>query len=135
MRRQCLTGRCGVWESSWHFGKHHVPRSSSLTRSNDSLHPFAHSVLLDAIDSASKGFPIVVSTHNPEILSHPTAIGDRIRIVQWNEGTSHIYPLSGEILAKLRPPMTVGRLLRSNAIWTEDEPVTAGAEADSFVIS
>jgi len=47
----------------------------------DSLHPFAHSVLLDAIDSASEGFPIVVSTHNPEILNHPTAIGDRIRIV------------------------------------------------------
>ena len=101
----------------------------------DSLHPFAHGVLLDAIDSASEGFPIVVSTHSPEILSHPTAIGDRIRIVQWNEGTSRIYPLSGEVLAKLRPPMTVGRLLRSNALWTEDEPATTGAEADFFEIS
>jgi len=101
----------------------------------DSLHRFVHSVLLDAIDSASEGFPIVVSTHNPEILNHPTAIGDRIRIVQWNEGTSHIYPLSGEVLAKPRPPMTVGRLLRSNALWTEDEPATTGAEADFFEIS
>lgn len=101
----------------------------------DSLHRFVHSVLLDAIDSASEGFPIVVSTHNPEILNHPTAIGDRIRIVQWNEGTSHIYPLSGEVLAKPRPPMTVGRLLRSNALWTEDEPAITGAEADFFEIS
>ncbi len=101
----------------------------------DSLHPFALGVLLDAIDSASEEFPIVVSTHSPEILSHPTAIGDRIRIVQWNEGTSRIFPLSGEVLAKLRPPMTVGRLLRSNALWTEDEPATTGAEADFFEIS
>lgn len=101
----------------------------------DSLHPFAHGVLLDAIDSASEGFPIVFSTHNPEILSHPTTIGDRIRIVQWNKGTGHIYPLRGEVLVKLRPPMTVGRLLRSIALWTEDEPATTDAEADFFEIS
>ena len=31
--------------------------------------------------------------------------------------------------------MTVGRLLRSNALWTEDEPAITGAEADFFEIS
>ncbi len=101
----------------------------------DSLHPFAHGVLLDAINAASEEFPVVVSTHNPEILSHPTAGGDRIRIVQWNEGTSRIYSLSKEVLSQLKPPMTVGRLLRSNALWTEAQPSTIGAEADFFEIS
>ena len=30
--------------------------------------------------------------------------------------------------------MTVGRLLRSNALWTEDMPSTTGAEADFFEV-
>lgn len=98
----------------------------------DSLHPFAQSVLLDAIDAASDDFPVVVSTHNPEILSHPTATPDRIRIVQWNEGVSRLYHLSREIRDNLKAPQTVGRLLRSNALWTEVEPSTTGAEADFF---
>ena len=47
--------------------------------------------MLDAIDAASEEFPVVVSTHSPEILSHPTARGERIRVIQWNNGTSQIY--------------------------------------------
>jgi predicted ATPase len=98
----------------------------------DSLHPHAHGVLLDAIEAASEEFPAVVSTHSPEILSHPSARGDRIRIVQWNEGTSGIYCLSEQVLASLQPPQTVGRLLRSNALWTDAEPAIVGAESDFF---
>lgn len=88
--------------------------------------------IIDAIEAASDEFPVVVSTHNPEILSHPSARAERIRVVQWAEGTSNIYPLSKDVLAKLEPPQTVGRLLRANALWTESEPSTVGAEADFF---
>lgn len=76
----------------------------------------------------------MVSTHNPEILSHATATPDRIRIVQWNEGTSHLYHLSREIRDNLKAPQTVGRLLRSNSLWTEDGPSVIGAEADFFKV-
>jgi predicted ATPase len=100
----------------------------------DSLHPHAHGVLLDAIEATSDEFPIAVSTHNPEILSHPSARGERIRIIQWEKGTSNIYQLSKKVLANLEPPQTVGRLLRANALWTESEPSTTGAEADFFKI-
>jgi predicted ATPase len=111
-----------------------TPRPSIvlLDEIEDSLHPDAHGVLLDAINSASDEFPVVISTHNPEILSHPTAMGKRIRIVQWDEGTSQIYHMSSQVLANLKPPQTVGRLLRSNALWTQDLPSTTGAEADFF---
>ena len=102
-----------------------------LDEIEDSLHPDAHGVLLDAINSASE-FPVVISTHNPEILSHPTAMGKRIRIVQWDEGTSQIYHMSSQVLANLKSPQTVGRLLRSNALWTQALPSTTGAEADFF---
>jgi predicted ATPase len=101
----------------------------------DSLHPLAHGVLLDAIDVASDEFPVVVSTHSPEMLSHPTARGERIRIIQWHEGTSHIYTLDQKVLDNLKPPLTVGELLRCNALWTAAEPSTTGPEDDFFKLA
>src|SRR5262249_33587353 len=98
----------------------------------DSLHPLAHGVLLDAIDAAGEDFPVVVSTHSPEILSDPTVRGERIRIIQQEEGTSQIYHLSENVLANLKPPLTVGELFRSNALWTAAEPSTVGAEDGFF---
>jgi predicted ATPase len=98
----------------------------------DSLHPHAHGVLLDAIEEASEEFPVVVSTHNPEILSHPSARGERVRVIQWNEGVSRIYHLGEGVRANLEPPLTVGQLLRANALWTEAEPSIIGDEADFF---
>jgi predicted ATPase len=98
----------------------------------DSLHPLAHGALLDAIDAVSDEFPVVLSTHNPEILSHPAARGERIRVIQWDEGQSRIYHLSDNVRADLEPPLTVGQLLRANALWTDDEPSTTGGEDDIF---
>jgi predicted ATPase len=111
-----------------------TPRPSMvlLDEIEDSLHPHAHGVLLDAIDAASEEFPVVVSTHSPEILSHPTARGERIRVIQWDNGTSQIYSLGQKVLDDLEPPMNVGRLLRSNALWTAPDPSTTGSEDDFF---
>ncbi len=114
-----------------------TPRPSMvlLYEIEDSLHPLAHGVLLDAIDEASEEFPVVVSTHSPEFLNHPAARGERIRVIQWTAGESRIYHLGEKVRADLKPPLTVGQLLRSNALWTEEEPSTIGAEADFFKLS
>jgi predicted ATPase len=106
-----------------------------LDEIEDSLHPLAHGVLLDAIDEASEEFPIVVSTHSPEILNYPMASGERIRVIQWNQGQSRIYHLSENVRTNLEPPLTVGQLLRSNALWTEEAPSTIGAEPEFFKLS
>jgi predicted ATPase len=53
-----------------------------LDEIEDSLHPLAHGVLLDAIDAVSEEYPVVVTTHSPEILDYPAARGERIRVVQ-----------------------------------------------------
>ncbi len=110
------------------------PRPSivMLDEIEDSLHPFAHGVILDAIDDMRGEFPIVVSTHSPELLNHPTARGERIRVIQWQGGESRIFRLSENVRANLKPPLTVGQLLRSNALWTDEEPSTAGSEDDFF---
>jgi predicted ATPase len=112
------------------------PRPSAvlIDEIEDSLHPFAQGVILDAIESSSQDFPVVVSTHNPEILSHPSARADRIRVIQWEDGASQVFHLSESVKQDLKPPQTVGRLLRSNALWTADEPSTCGPEADFFKI-
>jgi hypothetical protein len=103
-----------------------------LDEIEDSLHPYAHGVILDAIEAASEEFPVVVSTHSPEILDHPTAKSERVRVIQWDEGRSCIYQLRDTVREDLRPPLTVGRLLRANALWTDDEPSTTGGEDDFF---
>lgn len=103
-----------------------------LDEIEDSLHPFAQAVLLDAIESVSSEFPVVVSTHNPEILSHPSARGERIRVVEWSGGESRLFHLGEKVLKELKPPMNVGRLLRSNALWTAEEPSTTASLGDFF---
>lgn len=108
------------------------PSAVLIDEIEDSLHPFAQSVLLDAIEASSVEFPVVVSTHNPEILSHPSARPERIRVIQWEGGSSKVYHLNEAIRNELKPPETVGRLLRSNALWTEDEPSTCGPGDDFF---
>ncbi len=88
----------------------------------DSIHPSAMAVLLDAISVSAKKQSVLVTTHSPEVLSHPVATGERIRILQWEDGVSRIYHLSEETIDSLEPPLDVGMLLRSNALWPADDP-------------
>ena len=91
MRPRYPTARCGAWASCSPSGRTPRPSIVLLDEIEDSLHPLAHGVLLDAIDEASAEFPIVVSTHSPEILNHPAARSERVRIVQRSDGASQIY--------------------------------------------
>ena len=113
-----------------------TPRPSIvlLDEIEDSLHPFAQSVLLDAIEAASEEFPVVVSTHSPETLSHPAAKPERVRIVQWSDGASQLYHVDSKTREFCKPPQTVGRLLRSNALWTEERSSTMESDASFFKV-
>ena len=105
-----------------------------LDEIEDSLHPFAQAVLLDSIEAVVSEFPVVVSTHNPEVLSLPSARGERIRVVEWTKGVSQVHHLGSRVIEHLNPPTTVGDLLRSNALWTERDPSTTGEEEDFFKV-
>jgi predicted ATPase len=112
------------------------PSIVGIDEIEDSLHPHALNVILDAIhwSAETTHVPIVVSTHNPEVLSHPTALPVRIRVVQWDEGTSRLFRLSDTIISDLKPPQSVGRLLRSNALWTDKVPLAFAPNADIFQV-
>ena len=88
----------------------------------DSIHPAALSVLMDAIEASLDHCKVVITTHSPELLTHGAATAKRVRILDWKDGQSKVYPVSPEVADSLKPPESVGRLLRSNALWPAEEP-------------
>ncbi len=88
----------------------------------NSVHPSALGVLLDAAEASRERVKILFTTHSPEVLDHPAASGDRLRIVDWREGTSAVHRLNSETTAAVSEIETVGSMLRSNALWSEEHP-------------
>jgi predicted ATPase len=98
----------------------------------NSVHPSALSVLLDAALASSDGTRVVLTSHSPEVLSHPAVTGERVRVVEWRDGVSKIFRLSRETQKSVNEIDTVGWMLRSNALWTGPKPDTF--EGDLFAI-
>jgi predicted ATPase len=94
----------------------------------DALHPAALGILIDAAEASADRCQIVLTSHSPEALSHPAVSGDRVRIIEWRDGSSRIYRLSQETRSLLVPPETVGWLLRSNALWPAEDPCTVAGD-------
>jgi predicted ATPase len=90
----------------------------------DSVHPLAVDALLLAIEHALDRFPIVVTTHSPEVLSRKQATGDRLRVLQWNDGVTRLYRLGRGTLNQLDDITTVGWLLSINGIGVAEPPET-----------
>lgn len=88
----------------------------------NSVHPSALGVLLDAAEATKDRVRIVFTTHSPEVLDHPAVSGDRVRVVDWRDGASAVYHLNAETTEAVSEIETVGSMLRSNALWADDEP-------------
>lgn len=88
----------------------------------NSVHPSALAVLLDAALASCDGTRVVLTSHSPEVLSHPSVTGERVRVVEWRDGASQIFRLSPETQASVNEIDTVGWMLRSNALWTGPQP-------------
>lgn len=92
----------------------------------DSVHPAAMAVLIDALRQSTDRSQIVITSHSPEALAHEAIKPENVRIVEWSDGTSKIFELAQKVVHSIQPPNSVGKLLRSNALWTEGEPATVG---------
>lgn len=88
----------------------------------NSVHPSALAVLLDAASASSNGMRVVLTSHSPEVLSHPAVTGERVRVVEWRDGESRIYRLSKETQNSVNQIDTVGWMLRSNTLWPDPQP-------------
>lgn len=92
-----------------------------------SIHTAALSALMDAASmSSEERCQVIVSTHSTDALSHLSVTPNNVRVVDWQNDRSLIFHVGREVREQLRPPETVGRLLRSNALWPEDNPTTVG---------
>ena len=92
----------------------------------NSLHPSALGVLLDAALARCDRMRVVLTSHSPEVLSHPSVTGERIRVIEWHDGISRIFCLNPATQAAVNEIDTVGWMLSSNALWTGPVPETFG---------
>lgn len=106
--------------------QHPVPSLALVDEIENSVHPSALSVLLDAALASCDRTRVVLTSHSPEVLGHPSVTGERVRVVEWRGGTSRVYRLSPETRDAVNAIDTVGWMLRSNALWTGPEPETCG---------
>ena len=90
----------------------------------NSVHPTGLAVLLDAALASCDRTRVVLTSHSPELLSHSAVTGQRVRVVEWKGGMSHVFRLNPETQAAVTDIDTVGWMLRSNALWTAPQPET-----------
>lgn len=88
----------------------------------DSIHPRALSAVLETVEGFTEQFPVVLTTHSPEVLAERQVRPDCVRVVQWDGGVTRLYPLSEGTKESVDPVTSVGDLLRINALWPGDAP-------------
>ena len=99
-----------------------TPLLTCIEEIEDSVHPAALGVLLDAISASTERGQVLITSHSPEALSHPTVTPERVRIIEWRNGRSHIFLPSPGAHELSKPPRSVGTLLRTNALFPAKTP-------------
>lgn len=100
-----------------------IPSLVAVEDIEDSIHPAALGVIMDAVASCLGDFPVVLTTHSPEFLSLPAARAERIRLVVRKDGASWVHRLAPQ-LHSLPAYETVGGLLRVNGLIPAGAPDT-----------
>lgn len=102
--------------------QHPEPSIVLIDEVEDSVHPGALQAILDAVEVAAERFPVVMTTHSTELLGDARATPERVRIVQWKDGVTRLYPLSDGTRESVDPVTSVGDLLRFEMLWPSDAP-------------
>ena len=108
------------------------PSAVLVDEIENSVHPSALSILLDAALASSDGKRVVLTSHSPEVLSHTAVTGERVRVVEWQNGASRVLRLSATTQESVNQIDTVGWMLRSNVLWTGPQPEIV--EGDLFAL-
>jgi predicted ATPase len=99
-----------------------TPALTCIEEIEDSVHPAALGVLLDAISASTERGQVLITSHSPEVLSHPAITPERVRIIEWRDGRSQVFHPSPGSHEMSKPPRSVGSLLRSNALFPAKTP-------------
>lgn len=110
-----------------------APAIVCIDEIEDSVHPAALGVLLDAVGATTDYCQVLLTSHSPEALAHPNVTAGRVRVVEWRDGCSDVFRLSPGAAEMSRPPRSVGKLLRANALFTAERPERV--EGDFFEVA
>jgi predicted ATPase len=88
----------------------------------NSVHPSAVAVLVEAADAVAGSPRVILTSHSPEVLSQSACTGPRVRVVERQQGKSRVHRLNEATEEAVGPLNTVGDMLRSNSLWTEEQP-------------
>jgi predicted ATPase len=94
-----------------------------------SIHTLALSALMDAASATSEErCQVIVSSHSTDALSHPSVTAENVRIVDWQGTKSVIFRIAKKVKESLEPPENVGRLLRTNSLWPDNNAEIIGED-------
>jgi len=99
-----------------------APAIVCIDEIEESVHPAALGVLIDAAMATTERCQVILTSHSPEALSHPAVTAQSVRVIDWHEGQSRIFRLSPGAEESSKPPGSVGKLLRTNALFTARSP-------------
>jgi len=81
------------------------------------IHPGALEAITDIINIAAQRTQIMITTHSPELLDTPWITSTNLRVVNWENGTTHISELGeAPVRALQQHLMGAGELMRANAL-------------------
>src|SRR5207249_4229474 len=102
--------------------QHPSPALIVVEEPESTIHPGALGAILDLLRHASRKMQLVVTTHSPEVLDAEWLEDRNLRVVQWQEGATHVTELSDASRKALQQHLLgAGELLRSNAL--EGQPL------------
>jgi len=70
------------------------------------LHPYAAELLFNALLSARKSPPLLISTHSPNILSSDRFDLSMLRVVEWRDGHTVVGPIADELVQDVTDRLT-----------------------------
>ncbi len=102
--------------------QHPPPLLVFLEEVEDSIHPMATAVLMEALEESLDRTRIVITSHSPSALMHAAVTPERTRVVRWELGRSDIYSLRPLLPTPDETGLSVGEFLQFNALPIADEP-------------
>lgn len=94
-----------------------TPSLIAIEEPETSLHPGALGMVLDLLRLASDKAQVVVATHSPELLEGKWIQDRHLRLVTWDNGSTHVSRIAeGARRALAEHLMGAGELLRSDAL-------------------